>query len=436
MALLFEKSLIFKVGEFIYNSLNKELNCLKKLSFVFGFYTLALGLLVGAIAAIFLVLVYFSTEFLWNYIPEHFQSPWFYPLIIGLIGGLFVGLLQIKFGAYPHSMHENMAELKRTGRIEYKGSLLKTIISAWIILSFGASVGPEAALIGIVGSSTTWIIDHLKVSLKHKEELISLSIGAIISSIFLSPFSGLAEELDDSTEAKKIPKKSKLLLSILISVSALSSFLWLKSFMQVPPSIFAIRLPDAGWSWWFAILFFPVIILGWLFSIYFKQLQVYLSKALSLIKNKMVLALIGGLSIGVFGIGSSYLLFSGEHQLIEVTKSVQTFSIIALLLIALLKPVLVALCLATGWRGGAIFPAIFSSSIMGYIVTAWLDAPTGFLITVFVAASCTKTIGKPLLTASILLFVFPLQFFPFILLTGFIVNKDWWTSIKKRIQPN
>ncbi|MBC6179072.1 chloride channel protein, partial [Listeria welshimeri] len=211
-------------------------------------------------------------------------------------------------------------------------------LSAWIILSFGASVGPEAALIGIVGSTSTWIIDHLKLSLKHKEELISLSIGAIISSIFLSPFSGLAEEIDDSTEAKKIPKQSKLLLSILISFSALASFLWLKSFMKIPESIFSIRLPDAGWSWWFVVLFIPMIILGWLFSIYFEQLQVYIAQALSFIKNKMVLALLGGLSIGIFGIISYYLLFSGEHQLIEVTKSVQEFSITALLIIALLKP--------------------------------------------------------------------------------------------------
>ncbi|AIS60707.1 chloride channel protein [Listeria ivanovii] len=409
---------------------------MKKITFVFGVYTLVLGLLVGAIAAIFLGLVHFSTDFLWTYLPEQLQSPWYYPLIMGLIGGLFVGILQLKFGGYPHSMHENMAELKRTGRIEYKNRLLKTIVTAWIILSFGASVGPEAALIGIVGSSTTWIIDHLKVSASRKEELISLSIGAIISSIFLSPFSGLAEEIDDSTQAKKVPKNSKLVLSILISFSALASFLWLKSFMKMPASIFAIRLPDAGWSWWFAILFIPMIILGWLFSIYFEQLQVYIAKALSFIKNKMLLALVGGFSIGIFGIISYYLLFSGEHQLIEITKNVQAFSILTLLTIALLKPVLVGICLATGWKGGAIFPAIFSSSVMGYLVTVWLDGPTGFLITIFVAASCTKIIGKPALTASILLFVFPLQFFPFILLTAFIVNKNWWASFKKLTQQN
>lgn len=409
---------------------------MKKITFAFGIYTLMLGLVVGAIAALFIGLVHFSTEFLWTFIPEQFNSPWFYPICIGLIGGLLVGLLQIKFGDYPRSMHENMAELKRTGRIEYKDRLFKTIVSAWIILSFGASVGPEAALIGIVGSTSTWIIDHLKLSLKHKEELISLSIGAIISSIFLSPFSGLAEEIDDSTEAKKIPKQSKLLLSILISFSALASFLWLKSFMKIPESIFSIRLPDAGWSWWFVVLFIPMIILGWLFSIYFDQLQVYIAQALSFIKNKMVLALLGGLSIGIFGIISYYLLFSGEHQLIEVTKSVQEFSITALLIIALLKPLLVAICLATGWKGGAIFPAIFSSSVMGYLVTVWLDGPTGFLITIFVAASCTKIVGKPVLTASILLFVFPLQFFPFILLTAFIVNKNWWASFKQLSQHN
>ncbi|HBB5425830.1 TPA: chloride channel protein, partial [Listeria monocytogenes] len=46
-------------------------------------------------------------------------------------------------------------------------------------------------------------------------------------------------------------------------------------------------------------------------------------------------------------------------------------------------------------------------------------------------ASCTKIIGKPVLTAFILLFIFPLQFFPFILLTAFIVNRNWLVNFKK-----
>ncbi|MEG7759750.1 chloride channel protein, partial [Listeria monocytogenes] len=81
-----------------------------------------------------------------------------------------------------------------------------------------------------------------------------------------------------------------------------------------------------------------------------------------------------------------------------------------------------------------IFPAIFTSTVMGYIATYWIDGSTGFLITVFVTACCTKIVGKPVLTASILLFIFPLQFFPFILLTAFIVNKNWWVSIRKIIR--
>ncbi|MBC2214771.1 chloride channel protein [Listeria welshimeri] len=404
---------------------------MKKLTLIFGVYTLLLGILVGIIAALFLGLVHYSTDFLWTYLPNKFHFSWYYPIFIALIGSLFVGMIQLKLGNLPYSMHHNVAEVKETGRIEYRKRLLPTIFSAWIILTFGASVGPEAALIGIVGGTTTWIIDHLKLSMTHKEELVSLSIGAIISSIFFAPFSGLAEEIDTSNQEKKMPKNSKLLLSLIISFSALSSFLWFKSFLKVPASIFAIRLPDTNWSWWFILLFIPTIILGWLFSLYFQQLQVYISKASSYIKHKMIAALIGGLSIGLFGIISSFMLFSGEHQLIELTATVKDYSIVFLLIIALLKPVLVAICLATGWNGGAIFPAIFTSTIMGYIVTFWMKGPVGFLITVFVAASCTKIVGKPVLTASILLFIFPLQFFPFILLTAFIVNKNWLVAFKK-----
>lgn len=116
----------------------KGLASVKKVTLVFSVYTFILGILVGVIAALFLAMVHFATTFLWDYLPNQFDFSWYYPLLVGLIGSFFVGMVQLKFGDYPRSMHDNVAEAKKTGRMEYRKVLLPTILSAWIILTFGA----------------------------------------------------------------------------------------------------------------------------------------------------------------------------------------------------------------------------------------------------------------------------------------------------------
>lgn len=397
---------------------------MKKVAIVLGGYTLLLSMVIGVVAALFLAAVHFSTDFIWEQLPESLNQPNFYPLMVGLIGALLVGLMQTRWGAFPYTMHENMSEFRDTGRIEYKKRLGKTIVAAWIILSFGASVGPEAALIGIVGAMITWLVEHLRINLASREELVNLGIGAMMSVIFLAPFNGIVQDVEHKNPVeRKLPGWLRYSLSIVASFCALAAFVIVKQLLPLPESIFAIRLSDqAIWNLQNLIFVVPAMICGVAFAFYFNGLQSLVEKGLHFVRNKWLLALIGGLSIGLLGMISSYFLFSGEHQLIEMSSEVAKYSWPFLLLLALLKPLLAAICVNTGWKGGLIFPAIFASSVMGYVFTWPLNGHIGFLLTIFVAASCSRIVGSPLLTSSILLFVFPLQLFPFILLTSLIVN--------------
>ncbi|WP_088810372.1 MULTISPECIES: chloride channel protein [Listeria] len=398
---------------------------MKKLSFIYICYTLLIGAFVGLVGALFIALIEFSIHIVWQEIPSLMPNLSFYPVLVGLVGGLLVGLIQTKVGPFPYTLHENMAEVKKTGRVEYKNRLLYTILAAWVVLSFGASLGPEAALVGIIGGLVTWLVDHIKMDMQRKESLINLGILGMLSVVFLAPLNGIAEDLDQDYQEQKLPRWSKLCLSLLVSVSGLVTYIFVKGLLPLEKSVFAIRLPEISWSWLNLVYFIPIIILGSLFGIYFLFLQNVVQKVLKLIKNKILLALIGGVSIGLFGMISHYFLFSGEHQLVEITAEIAQYPFWLLLAIGLFKPLLTAICLGAGWKGGMIFPAIFASGVMGYVATWALDIHVSFLVTVFVAASCTKVVGRPFLTSSILLFVFPLQFFPFILITAFLVSLDW-----------
>ena len=75
---------------------------------------------------------------------------------------------------------------------------------------FGASLGPEAALAGVVGGMITWMGDHLKITFEHKDELLKLSIGTMLATIFRAPFAGISEVFDDKHPFKLKNKARKI----------------------------------------------------------------------------------------------------------------------------------------------------------------------------------------------------------------------------------
>lgn len=118
---------------------------------IFILYCCLLGFFVGSFSALFLALVEFMLHFIWETIPNTFDPPLFYPLLIGICGGVLVGLTQKYWGPYPKTMHETLHEFQQTRRVAYTKVLAKNFISAIIVLGFGASLGPEAALASILG---------------------------------------------------------------------------------------------------------------------------------------------------------------------------------------------------------------------------------------------------------------------------------------------
>lgn len=143
-------------------------------------------------------------------------------------------------------------------------------------------------------------------------------------------------------------------------------------------------------------------------------------------KQPMVRALLAGLCIGLLGMVSYKFLFSGEHELLPLSESYHSLSVIALLVLAFGKTMLTHLCFDCGWRGGKIFPAILASATIGFAFVSIFPYTPGLIVGVMVAASITVILQKPLLTATLLLLLLPLQFFPAVLLTCFVTQ--WLTK--------
>ena len=123
-----------------------------------------LGGAIGSFTAIFLRLLYKGIEFLWFELPEllsvNGEIP-FYTLILCIVGGLLVGLCQRYLGDHPQPFQETLASFRENGRFDYS-HIGQAMTTATLSLLFGASLGPEAALMDMVGGLSTWTGDNLK----------------------------------------------------------------------------------------------------------------------------------------------------------------------------------------------------------------------------------------------------------------------------------
>lgn len=390
-----------------------------RFSTIFVFYSCVLSLLVGIVAGTFLTITNVLTNILWASIPQKIALP-IYPVIVGIIGGILVGIIQTRIGNYPTTMHDTLKDFKQTGRVTYRNQIAKNFFSAIVVLTFGASLGPEAALAGILGGLITWVGDHLKMTIQRKEALLKLSLGTMLAAVFRAPLAGVGEVMERGERKKTIGTK-KLQRIALYAVSTgfgLIGFLAIKHLFP-EESTFSLRISD-GIVWkWEVVLFAPIAwIVGGLFGVLFLKLETFTDKLAARLANPMLAAIIAGILLGLFAMCSPYFLFSGEHQLLPFSRNALEQPLASLLLLGIGKAFLTNLCFSFGWRGGKIFPAIFSSTAVGFATVKFCSYMPGLLLGILVAASITIILEKPYVSTALLIFLFPLQFFPVILVSS------------------
>lgn len=351
---------------------------------IFVLYSLLLGLLIGGIAAAFLALINFSTHLIWQVGYSHFNQP-FYPLLVGLFGGLLVGLMQRYCGPYPKTMHETLSEFKQTGSVAYQQQIGKNIIAALVVLACGASLGPEAALSTIVGGLITWLGDRPKLTAQQKETFLTMGIGAMLAAIFHAPLAGVGETIEPTSLRDHFKSHfNQVLLYILSTATGILGFALVNQLFP-KESPFTLHTPIIHWTLMVWPLLILALIVGLVFGNLFLKIEQWCQWLFDTIQRPVLLAMVAGVFLGACGLLSPYLLFSGEHYLFTFTKSGLDQSFIYLLLIGLGKTVLTNLLFAFGWRGGKIFSAIFESAAIGLSLAVVLPYTPGLLVATVVA---------------------------------------------------
>ncbi len=287
--------------------------------------------------------------------------PWF-ALAVTTLGGAAVGVV-VRFapghgGPRPTAGH-GVGET-HIGLRPLPGIVLASIIS----LAIGASLGPEAPLLAVVAATAPWIA--LRINTPGLAPLITQAgIGSIFALLFGSPLAATFVGL----ETIVIAGRTLYTFLIPVLVASTTGFLGFRAITHHSlTSLANLEFPAYPQL---EIRHFPVAIAIGAAGAFLGLIQVAAFRTLDralrpLDRVPVAKATLGGIGIGLVAlIAGEETLFSGEHELDVLLHNAGAKSVGTLVLIIAGKLVANSISMATGFRGGKIFPIVFIGGTLG-----------------------------------------------------------------------
>jgi len=136
---------------------------------------------------------------------------------------------------------------------------------------------------------------------------------------------------------------------------------------------------------------------GILFMLMFQRLRTVM---LRLKKHVVVRGVIGGIGMGIIGALLPLTLFSGEEQTVDLIKDAAEIGVLMLILLAIAKLLVTTLLLATGWKGGYVFPIMFAGVALGMAANLLFPhLPVAVTVGAVLAGALVAALRAPLFAA-------------------------------------
>ena len=315
-----------------------------------------LGLLGGIISGAYWIVLEYLTEFL-----ATFQGWYVIPTmaICGLLAGLIIHLI-----GDPGEIHLIVNNIRfNKGKLDPKNNP-SMILSSLLCVASGGSLGPEAPLVQVTGSTGTWLGKIFRLK---GEELRSLSIAGMASgftALFGAPLGGSLFSLEILHHKHAVEYYKAIIPALVAScfsyiIFALIVHLGLGPIWNLPAyemgSVF-----DFAWAVFFAIV---ATFVGWIFIFCTKFFKIAFSKIKSPIYIK---TLIGGIALGIIAYYLPLTRYFGHHEINGLITGDLTVNF--LLAILVFKIIAIAVTVTSGWRGGFIIPLFFTGTALGLLI--------------------------------------------------------------------
>jgi H+/Cl- antiporter ClcA len=356
----------------------------------------ALGLVSALVTFAFVALVGVGTGAIWEQAAGALgMDTRLFTVLICTLGGLLVGLLVKLFGDHNAIFAELMQEFGKTGRFDYRHAP-GIVVTAFVSLIAGGSLGPEAPLADACGGIGTLMADKLKLDEQETRALGFSGVSAMLASFITQPVGGAILGLES---AQGGPGGRQTYFWVLFP-SLLASAVATVAFVMLSGQFFATLYQFPGYTPLLRDLLYaaPLGLLGAVVGLLFMLSLQRLRQLLTPMAAHVVLrGLLGGLAMGIIGALLPLTLFSGEEQTLELINNAAAIGVLMLIVLALVKLFITALLLTTGWKGGYIFPIMFASVALGLAVNLLLPGvPVAVAVAATMAGALVAALRSPL----------------------------------------
>jgi H+/Cl- antiporter ClcA len=369
-----------------------------------------LGALIGVpaalLAALFLAVVHDVEHWLWTDLPDrlgHSTPPWY--LVVGLpvAGAAVVLLARTRFpGDGGHSPIQGLGTAP-TPPLHGPGIALAALGT----LGFGAVLGPEAPLIALGSVVGLLVTGFARLQARERALVANAGSFAAISSLFGGPIVGgvlMVEAGAGGLGAALLPALLPGFVAAAVGYVIFVGFgKWggLNAPGLVEPGLPAYTGTHVG-------DLAVALAVGVVTAILIDLVRRLGAQVLHAPLGMAPLLLAGGLAVGVLaeladvlGANSQDVLFSGQASV----PSLVTDSTKVVLILLVAKGLAYAICLACGFRGGPVFPAIFLGIAVATLPVVWFDVSPTLAVAVGAAAgmaATTRLLLTPMLFAALL----------------------------------
>ena len=390
-----------------------------------------IGVIIAVIIYLYLLAANLGVSLIWNIIPEGLASvadidTKVYTVALCLIGGLIVGLYQKFGGQYPEDM---VAVVKRSVKERYLdySKIPLIIVASLLPLFFGGAVGPEAGLVGILLGFVFWTLDQYnkqKVTMMdYIEEYPNISRPALfrvmIKTLFLP-----AANLEGARDAYEWKKPEAVTAGVTTGIVALICYVALNQFVFTALEVPHLEAtPMNAFSRVFAIVLIAAGIgAGYLYLLFHKACSFLFRKLREKKSLTVINALLGGLILGLIGAYIPMSMFSGGTHIQAMAYEYAAYTPVMLIVIGLVKLFLTNVCIESGWRGGHIFPIIFSGLSIAYGLSVLLGINQVYAVVLLTTALLATVFQQPVAAIFLSIIFFPLEDIGWMLVAGCIAG--------------
>ena len=310
-----------------------------------------------------------------------------------LVFSLIVGLAQ-RYLRAPTVIHGGVVNaFKGKDESDYT-TFPGALLSSYASLLSGASVGPEAPVGILVGDVAAWIRSKLRISRRTAQGFDLAALASAYNGIIGSPlFTGvLATELGVGGSNALAFLAWNLLAGVIgfLFYTLLGLPVFAKYIAFTP--INQLTVPYILWA---IVLGFIGVLVALFVALSYRFIQTLTER---IFHDRVILRVFAAaviIAIVVFFVPQ--VTFAGETQIFPMIDNPASYGVLALLGLGILKLLLLALSVKSGYLGGPTFPILFSCTMFGLALSLLFPSvPVSILVLCIEAATLTMALGAPL----------------------------------------